>query len=341
MVSFIIPVYNGEAFIERCIRSIIDNTVPESGFEIIVIDDGSQDGTRVIVDKLGEIYSFIKVVHQKNKGVSAARKSGIQNATGEWIVFVDADDFVTADMIEIISAQSEKDCDWIIFSGAFLETQFIDLDICSNRNSIIVAILNQSKEKGLLNAHFNTVWSKAYRREIIINNKIEFEQTLSHGEDMLFNIDYVKKCKTVYCISCSVYTLYSHENSATHKYQKNCIINDKAFFKLLDHRNLDKYGNLIREAYYRMALNGIWICLGQYFTHPLNKMKLKNKKEELALFLNQEPYKTGLKYYKYERKEVRKLVLMLLHFHFYSIVLLGVKFFRNTNRVEDIGSTAI
>lgn len=340
MVSFIIPVYNGELFIERCIYSIINSTSNDSDYEVIIIDDGSQDGTHVIIDQIAKKYIFVKVLHQENAGVSAARKAGIVQASGEWIVFVDADDIVTADIVKIISAY-EKQADWLIFSGNFLETSSIDMSAPLNKMNTLAAILNQSENIIFKKAHFNTVWSKAYKRSIIKENKIEFEEILHHGEDMLFNIDYLKRCNKICCVAQSVYTLCANGSSATHKYQKNCIQNDRAFFELLNKRNVIGTDSSIQKAYNRMVLNGIWICIGQYFAHPLNKAKMKDKKRQFVDFLNQEPYKLGLKNYYLEKKIFRKIVFALLNFHFYSLVLRGFLFIDKPESLAEMELTVI
>ena len=97
-VSFIIPCYNVEPYIEKCINSITRQTISE--IEIIPVDDGSPDGTGKILDRLAEKDPRIKVIHKENAGVSAARNSGLQLAIGDYIVFVDGDDFIAEDYAE-------------------------------------------------------------------------------------------------------------------------------------------------------------------------------------------------------------------------------------------------
>lgn len=335
MVSYIIPVYNGEACIERCLQSIIENTDINNNFEIVIVDDGSMDGTGAIIDKYTQAYSFVKAIHQTNKGASAARNLGMEKSSGEWFVFVDADDVVTSDITELLSDRHLIGYDWVVFSGFFMKECLIELFKHSDRDKILTAILNQSEDLFLEKAHFNTVWSKAYKREIINKNKIKFDQTLYHGEDMLFNIDYIKKCKTVYCVAVSVYTLCGNENSVTHKFQKDSILNDMTFYRLLLNRDLDKGAQTVKKAFERAVLNGIWVCLGQYFIHPLNPAKMKRKKKELREFLENEPYNTALRHYKCERKSYRRLIMMLLRFHLYFVVLTGMNLFRKPYYEKD------
>ena len=100
MVSVIIPIYNVENFVEKCIESILFQTI--QNLEIILVDDGSSDGSGDICDVYAKKDARIKVIHKKNGGVSSARNMGISNATGEYICFVDGDDFVADDYIEYL-----------------------------------------------------------------------------------------------------------------------------------------------------------------------------------------------------------------------------------------------
>lgn len=341
MVSYIIPVYNGESCIGRCVQSIIDNTDMENDFEIVIVDDGSKDRTVAIIDRYAQAYSFVKAFHQTNKGPSAARNLGTERSSGEWLVFVDADDEITSDIAGILSDRHLTEYDWVVFSGFFVEERLIELSVHSDRNRVLTAILNLSEDLFLAKAHFNTVWSKAYKKEIIRKNKIKFEQRLYHGEDMLFNVDYMKKCGTVYCAALSVYTLCENENSVTHKFQKNSILNDMAFYKLLLNREIGKGDRAVKKVFDRAVLNGIWICLGQYFTHPQNSLNMKEKKRELKGFLEKEPYKTALKHYKCERKSYRRLIMLLLRLRLYFVVLAGFNFLRKPYCAKDTGSKPI
>lgn len=228
MISFIVPVYNGEKYIERSLRSIINNT--SGDYEIIVVDDGSTDSTLVIINKLKEQFCVIKSITQENSGVSSARETGIREVLGEWIVFVDADDYIISDITEFIKMAQRDKCDWVIFSKQFHESIIFDLNRDDYKKSVITAILNQNHENKIRAAKLNTVWSKAYRKNIIEKHGIRFEKVLKHGEDMIFNLDYVKKCGRILCCAESVYMLCANGNSATHSYQKDCAKMTRNFF---------------------------------------------------------------------------------------------------------------
>lgn len=339
MVSFIIPVYNGEKYIERSLRSIINNT--NGDYEIIVINDGSTDRTLEIIEKIKKEYCFIQVFSQNNSGVSSAREFGIKKVSGEWIVFVDADDYITSDVVKHIKLIQNSRCDWIIFSGQFQESCFLNINRPDNKKNMITAILNQNQDNKMINAKLNTVWSKAYKKTIIDRYGVRFEKGLSHGEDMIFNLDYAENCSQVYCCSESIYMLCANEKSATKRYQENCVKNEKEFFYLLNKRKIFSKDGSLRVCYYRIVLNGIWICLGQYFSNYENPKNFKERRKELAEFLYQEPYKTALMNYSVEKSKRKRCVFALLNFHYYRLVLKTVEILRKLSRKSVMGTSEI
>lgn len=339
MISFIIPVYNGEKYIERCLMSIINHT--KGNYEIIVIDDGSLDTTLEIIGKIKDKHLEIKVFSQRNAGVSSARGAGINMASGEWIVFVDADDYVISDITKIIDQIQFDHQDWIIFSKQFHDSYVLDMNRSEDKRCIVTAILNQNMNNGIEFAKLNTVWSKAYKRSVLTKHGIQFEKKLSHGEDMIFNLDYSMNCNRILCYNVPVYMLCENESSATHRFQKNCVNNDKEFFDQLNKREILNENSGLIECYYRMILNGIWICLGQYFSHPENKKEFKEKRNELSEFLNQEPYKTALKNNYVERNRRKKLMFVLLNLHLYRFALKIVENVRKKSKKTVTGTTII
>ena len=335
MVSFIVPVYNGERYIGRCLKSIIDYT--EGDYEIIVVNDGSTDNTLEIIKNVKDESCFVEVYSQKNSGVSSARELGIKKAKGNWIVFVDADDFISSDIVSIISQIKNDEYDWIIFSGQFQKNCTFDMNFSDEKKDIITAIINQGQQSEIKNAKLNTVWSKAYKKSIIDNYGVSFENRLTHGEDMIFNLDYVKNCRRVYCVPASVYILCANENSTTHQYQENCVENDKEFFFQLNKRENFASNIDLMDSYYRMVLNGIWICMGQYFSHHDNRKKLVIRRKEFSEFINQEPYKTALRNCNIEKNRTKKFLFKLLSLHFYGFVLEMIKIARKSDEKIKIG----
>lgn len=113
-ISVIVPVYNAEHYLEKCIRSIIGQTY--SNLEIILVDDGSTDGSGILCDEFAVEDARVHVIHQKNCGLVAARRIGVRNASGKYITFVDADDYIDLDTYEVlVQYMGEKDADVVAF----------------------------------------------------------------------------------------------------------------------------------------------------------------------------------------------------------------------------------
>src|SRR5690606_2914769 len=121
-ISVIIPVYNASLYLSRCVDSLVDAIIPNSTVEIILINDGSTDNSLAICKEYANKYGFIKVFDQNNQGPSAARNLGIQNATGDWIVFVDSDDYVEKNYFERIITEINTHIDIDIFVFNYYKT---------------------------------------------------------------------------------------------------------------------------------------------------------------------------------------------------------------------------
>ena len=200
MVSIIVPVYNVAPFLDECIASIVSQSYTE--WEAILVDDGSTDGSSEICDHWSKKDSRIKVIHQSNSGVSTARNNGIDAASGEYITFVDSDDYVDESYLqEMINATKKSACD-IVVSGVRYkykngeEKIFAPTKECSftlsQENCATFVELN---EKYL----FYAPYSKLYRSDIIKGNNIAFPKGISYGEDLLFNYDYLSYTKNIAC----------------------------------------------------------------------------------------------------------------------------------------------
>jgi len=129
-ISIIIPVYNSSKYISKCIESILNQT--EADFEVLLIDDGSLDGSGNICDRYAVIDSRIRVFHKQNGGVSSARNLGLDNALGEMIFFIDSDDTVDKDYLEKLMIKSDED--YVISGVKILENDFLKPVMTNNEN---------------------------------------------------------------------------------------------------------------------------------------------------------------------------------------------------------------
>lgn len=206
-LSVIIPIFNARRYLKPCIDSILCQTV--SDFELVLVDDGSTDDSSILCDEYKMRDSRIKVVHQQNKGVSAARNAGIDNATGKYIVFVDSDDSVEPTFLETIQKEM-SDFDILFWGNTYHYADGLTLihspnaTIAADRDSCEQEILKlKANSEGF--EYFGYTWSKAFRRDLIEKASIRFTEGLSYREDELFTADYCRNISSLKVISNPLY----------------------------------------------------------------------------------------------------------------------------------------
>lgn len=181
LISVIVPIYNVQKYLSKCIDSIINQIY--NNIEIILIDDGSTDECGKICEQYAKKDKRIKVFHENNKGVSAARNKGIQNSTGNYIMFVDADDFIDLDMIKkLYIAIKEENADIVICGTKDVDER--GNIISKSKENEKVILTNIEALKYMLNEEpYNSVcWGKIYRKELF--NKYKFNTNIKIAEDL-------------------------------------------------------------------------------------------------------------------------------------------------------------
>lgn len=201
-LSVIMPVFNSEETLRIAIESVISQTF--SDWELILVDDGSTDESSIICDKYAVKNDKIIVIHQKNLGVSGARNKGIEKATGNYLAFLDSDDYIDPFTYEkmMIDAQI-YDADMIMcgyyrefYNNGILKTTNV-VNTCEIRIQSSTDFLQNFNELFQKN-YINLIWNKLYKRQVIISSGIRFQINVSIGEDLMFNIDFLKKTMNIY-----------------------------------------------------------------------------------------------------------------------------------------------
>lgn len=215
LISIIIPVYNTEKYIRRCIDSVIAQSY--SDWELILVDDGSTDESGKICDEYVEKDERIRVFHKENGGVSSARNVGLDNANGEWVTFVDSDDYLQNDALEVLLGHLSAGTDLIIGGYKILdECGEVIYVVDDNVNGVIsrkTAIEWMYQPKHL--RYFGYICSKLYKRRIIEEEHLRFCEGLFFNEDRLFAIEYLSKINgNVNFFTCPIYNILERENSA-------------------------------------------------------------------------------------------------------------------------------
>lgn len=203
MISIIVPVYNAKLYLNTCINSVLAQN--NKSWELLLIDDGSNDGSSSICDEYALKDSRIKVYHKINGGVSSARNLGLNSAKGEWIHFLDADDYISDDFLNI--PPKCNDCDVIqksvnIINGEIVNSRKICPKILHRRNDI---------DSFFVNHRTNALWDKIIKRSII--DKSRFDENIKVGEDLIFFLSFIKKINKYAFSNIGIYYYRVHTNS--------------------------------------------------------------------------------------------------------------------------------
>lgn len=258
LVSFIIPCYNVELYIEHCINSIINQKY--RNIEIISVDDGSPDNSGKILDKLAVKDSRMKVIHKDNGGVSSARNVGIEAASGEYIVFVDGDDYISDDYTDyMVDMIKEYDAEMAISINCYMfdgEKQVMqDRKFCYSPEDATTLLLGPRVVVGS--------WNKIYKRSLLIDNNLRFSVTQFYGEGLFFITTATQVANRIavgnrkvyyyrrnnYSSACTKFKIENFYNGfeSLDLIEKNLTIKTKKILRMLSwHRCQFKMGSVVR-----------------------------------------------------------------------------------------------
>lgn len=242
-VSTIIIAYNIEKYIEKCLDSLINQTFKD--LEIIVVNDGSTDSTLEKIEKFKRIDNRIILLNQDNKGPMEARESGLKVARGEYVLFVDGDDWLDIKAIETLYKITQKDNYDIINYGYWMA--FEDNNLVEGwRLNIGEELLENEFLENLLKGKItNSIWCKFIRRKFIIDNNVLFPKNISYGEDLAFLISLSVHKPKVYITNECVYYYYQRSDSLTNRVSSKIldITNSILFVKevLIEFGIFEKY----------------------------------------------------------------------------------------------------
>ena len=214
IVSVIIPIYNVEKYLAQCLDSVCAQSY--NALEIILVNDGSPDSSNQIIAKYAKKDKRIKVIEQKNQGVSAARNAGLKLAKGKYVVFIDADDYVANDYVEHLLRLIQQTDSPVSFS-----TQVFDPVIGAQEPKIgtFVCPSVEALEKMYLGEVYVAVWNKIYKKEFIDSFNIKFQTDLWYGEGMMFNVEAFCCANIVGVSNRKIYYQRWNNDSATRKFK--------------------------------------------------------------------------------------------------------------------------
>ncbi|WP_319995450.1 glycosyltransferase [Trichococcus shcherbakoviae] len=280
LVSIIVPVYNVEKYINKCIDSIIHQTY--RNLQIILVDDGSTDNSAKIVDDYAKYDARIEVVHKANGGLSDARNSGLKISKGAHVCFIDSDDYVELDMIEkSLTTAIEKNADVVIFG---LYNKVLDEnEKVINNEAVIIDINNLDSMISII----GYAWNKLYKTSYLKNNEYTFQKGLSLVEDIVFNEYVLTNTDNIEYLNEQLYNYISRKRETLVKqyyddsYDLHIIgfnARKKVIFKLFGFN--DNTRGVVAKAH----IDGIRYCCSNMFFYN-NNLKITNKYENIKKIL--------------------------------------------------------
>ncbi len=333
-LTIIIPIYNEEKYLRRCMDSIVVQI--DDSIELICVNDGSLDRSLSICEEYAQQYP-IKIISQKNAGVSIARNVGLQVATGRWITFVDADDFVDANFIEVLRESAQEELDLVIYdfdkteATLFSECNFYDdsKKVELTRKAILMEQLVEGK-----NTSLRSPCAKIYNKKTLVDNHIMFDAGIGVGEDMLFNIR-VYNCKGgIKYITTPIYTVIPRMGSATKRFFPNMVEMNIELLRLLKNL-LYKYNlfELLEKDYYKLAQSGLVRCLRFQLCCIDNEKSYKIRRKEFIELLTKEVYVEALKRNNVGWKKSFLWMLIRKKYFFFIDILFKVEWLIKLRRV--------
>ncbi len=279
LISVIVPIYNVVDYLDRCINSIINQTY--TNIEIIVVDDGSTDGSFEKINKFKEVDERVIVIKKENGGVSSARNEGLKIASGEYIGFVDADDYIHPLMFEkLMNAMINNDVE---LSCCLAESFSIRPNAeynCDKQDDIDLLSTEEFVDKLFVwpKNITQSVWNKLYKKELI---KTNFNENIHMGEDALFLVGYCQNISKIAVINENLYYVFERENSAMRDNPDNLAGGIPVREKLID-----MVKTISKNCFYYAQADFLDACL--YYLHLENIKKIfvnyiKNNKHRIIL----------------------------------------------------------
>lgn len=286
LMSFIIPVYNTDLILlNRCLNSILVRN--EENYEILVIDDGSNEQVSNECDRLSIEHHNISVFHQKNQGVSVARNTGINNAKGKYIIFVDPDDYISYDFFEYADNFNFEESEIIVFDYmrelSNKRKELIELskvNIILNKNGLVDNILFGKNYY----PHFfaGSVWGKAFKRTFLLKNKLCFDRNLRKAQDRIFMLHAFSLSENIKYVKLNSYCYYQNIESICNSYNQNASSRSHDFYQaariFIDENITDKQYSIILKNRLRIILYFEILYLDYFNCLNMDNWAIRKKK---------------------------------------------------------------
>ncbi|MBE5947836.1 MAG: glycosyltransferase family 2 protein [Lachnospiraceae bacterium] len=306
-VSIIVPVYNVEKDIGKCVDSIISQTYKD--WDLWLIDDGSKDESPSICDAFAQYDERIQVVHKENGGVSSARNRGLEEATGDYILFVDSDDYLESCALEKLVDATDKGKADVVLCGfyyrMFEDNSYVenvpDNYFAGNNSELIEQCFVNMFQRDL----FNPPWNKLIKRSVIEQRGIKFNEKISILEDLAFSIQVLGACKKIVVLNDAVYNyVFKSQNNLVHKFHANFFEALKYMDSCLSEYISDNQANILIDAQQEFFIKKIYAYLRKVYTD--SGYDNKRKYQEISKICRDEDVQRYVS--QYNVKEFKKCV---------------------------------
>ena len=326
-ISVIVPIYNSENFLEKCINSIVNQTY--KNIEIILIDDGSKDKSKKICKKYLEKDARIKLIECSNNGVSYARNKGIESSSGDYLFFVDSDDWINLDTLEKMIFVAKKNnvdvvkCNY--YNNYSNDTEQANkLNIPSFDENLNMLDNRMIKQLFASTYILNVVWGELISRKVLKNCR--FEDELTYGEDLLFNFQVLKNTDKILLMKDSYYHYLINQAGINQNYNYNILIKKIENLNYVYNKIINSYNEKeeISYKYLKEVIDNL-----QKISFTQTKMRYKN--EIVFKECNCNFFKESCKYVNFKKVNIKyKLSIILLKNNKYKcFVILSNVLYKN------------
>jgi glycosyltransferase involved in cell wall biosynthesis len=308
-VSVIIPVYNVEHLLDKCVNSIVDQT--HKNIEIVLVNDGSTDNSKIVCDKLAKKHDFIKVIHQENAGQSAARNTGLELVTGDYIMFVDSDDWIEPNMIETLLNYLEKyNAEVVECDLAYTNLNYTSESFDEKKHEVKVETRVDALKRIIKNQRFS-VCVRLYTKSITKGIKFVVGK---NAPDVYFTSEIFNRAKKNVYVKYPFYNYYHNPSSVTKKPYtlKKLDSLDAALYveKKINDGNLELKKTIASNLLYASTYHYKYI---NYYSHLDPNWKIRNRLKKLidSNYYGDDKHSFGVKAAKYLPVKLFSFVLGL------------------------------
>lgn len=343
-VSVIVPVYNvRKDYLKECLESILCQSMPE--FELIAVDDGSQNGNGAFLDEYALKDSRMIVIHQENMGASAARNTGLDKACGKYVTFVDSDDTIDPTTLEKAFNTAEQNQLHLLMWGSFKVypdhkdkySPFVDdISLFNDKQKECVELKTFAGtlpmyEYPASRYGSGSCCSKLYRLDFLKENNLKYPVNIERSEDVNFNIRAFEAARRMGYMNEYLYNYRQLSDSASFKYRDGGIeVFTKAVKLLKEFIDENHKPEIFLQAYYMRCMFFFLEGMDMDYLHPDNKKSISVKTKEMRKVADSEPYREAFKNLKYSNLTFAKRIpLFLIRCRFMALLMLFYKVYKS------------